>query len=192
MALLVRRRSDRIVIYTAIYGGYDSLAPQPELDGVEWVCFTDNVEITATPPWTIRFEPGRSEYPRLSAKWFTTHPHRAIGEYQRTIWIDGSIRVTSPTFVRELLHILVDRPLANFPHPDPRQRFSTRPTFRRRCRGTRGFPCSSRSSTTAARVSQGPSFARAECSFATVLIGGCGGSTRPGWGSAFAGPIRTS
>lgn len=112
-----RRRSDRIAIYTAIYGGYDCPPPQPELDGVDWVCFTDNAELTAT-PWTMRLQPSRYEHPRLSAKWFKTHPHRAVGGYRRTIWIDGNMRVTSPTFVRELLDILGDRSLAIFPHPD--------------------------------------------------------------------------
>ena len=112
-----RRRSDRIAIYTAIYGGYDSLGPQPELDGVDWVCFTDNTELEAK-PWAMRVEPGRYRHPRLSAKWFKTNPHRAISEYRRTIWIDGNMRVTSPTFVGELLAILADRPLAIFPHPD--------------------------------------------------------------------------
>jgi hypothetical protein len=112
-----RRRPARTAIYTAIYGGYDRLAPQPELDGVDWVCFTDNAELMAS-PWTTQVEPSKYRHPRLSAKWFKTHPHRAVGEYQRTIWIDGNMRVTSPTFVHELLEILGDQPLAIFPHPD--------------------------------------------------------------------------
>jgi hypothetical protein len=112
-----RRRSDRIAIYTAIYGGHDRPAPQPELDGVDWVCFTDNAALLAA-PWTMRLMPSRYEHPRLSAKWFKTHPHRAVGGYRWTIWIDGNVQVTSPTFVPELLQILGDQPLAIFPHPD--------------------------------------------------------------------------
>lgn len=134
-----RRRSDRIVIYTAIYGGYDSLAPQPHMDGVDWVCFTDDAELGAAPPWKIRFEPGRYEHPRLSAKWFKTHPHRATAEYTRTIWIDGAIRVVSPTFVRELLEILGDRPLALFPHPD-RNNISDEATESAKMRKYQGLP----------------------------------------------------
>ena len=31
--------SAKIVVYTAIFGGYDGLIPQPEFEDVDYICF---------------------------------------------------------------------------------------------------------------------------------------------------------
>ena len=33
--------SAKIVIYTAIFGNYEGLIPQPKFTGVDYICFTD-------------------------------------------------------------------------------------------------------------------------------------------------------
>jgi len=113
----VRPRSERIAVYTANFGGYDRLACQPDLEGVDWFYFTDDPRLRSD-RWTIRASTGRYAHPRLSAKWFKLNPHRVLASYRRTIWIDASIRVKSTTFVDELVTCLADRVLAVFPHPD--------------------------------------------------------------------------
>ena len=32
----------KICLYTAIFGGYETLKPPVQIDGLDYVCFTDN------------------------------------------------------------------------------------------------------------------------------------------------------
>lgn len=107
----------RICIYTAIYGGYDGLRPQPKQSiPTDFVCVTD-AHIAAPAPWkVIRDHRFPSLHPRLRAKWHKTHPHVIFGDgrllrpwrwllrrYTYTIWIDGSVQLISPGFATSSL-----------------------------------------------------------------------------------------
>jgi hypothetical protein len=106
----------RVAVYTAIFGGYDRLwgcLPNPDAD---FFCFTDDPSLDRM-PWKTVPSPARFDHPRLSAKWFKMHPHLALPDYERTIWIDGSIKVRSPEFAGELLRWLGDSGVALLRHP---------------------------------------------------------------------------
>jgi hypothetical protein len=80
--------SDRIVIYTSIFGGYDGLLPQKKLPNVDFVCFTDR-PVRAS-PWEVRrVEPNYSD-PVRCAKEFKILPHRFFPDHTISIWIDGN------------------------------------------------------------------------------------------------------
>lgn len=81
-------------VYTAIFGGYDSVRPQP------------------VPVHVIS---GDSSRPRLDAKWWKLHPE-AVAEGV-TIWIDGSLDVLSPTFPQTMENELGSDDLLLFRHP---------------------------------------------------------------------------
>lgn len=53
---------ERVAVYTAIYGGYDTLREQPEMPGVDFVCFTDDPGLRSS-RWRVLsatlFEHGR-------------------------------------------------------------------------------------------------------------------------------------
>jgi hypothetical protein len=107
----------RAAVYTAIFGGYDRLwgcIPNADTD---FFCFTDDPSLEA-PPWQIVPSPARYEHPRMSAKWFKMHPHLALPDHRRTIWIDGSIKVRSDSFAEEILRWLGDSGIALVRHPD--------------------------------------------------------------------------
>lgn len=53
-----------IAVYTAIYGGYDPLREQPEIPGVEYICFTDDPTLKAK-PWRVEYQAPRYEHPNL-------------------------------------------------------------------------------------------------------------------------------
>lgn len=81
---------DEGIVYTAIYGGYDlGLDAAPSLPGVDFVCFTDDPGLSAD-GWTVLVEERPEEHPRMQAKWFKLHPHRAFPDAERTLWMDGS------------------------------------------------------------------------------------------------------
>lgn len=109
----------RASILTAIYDGYDSLKPVMPQEGcdVEWVCVTDDPDLLDHPnakDWRIIHEPHPGLHPNRAAK----HPKMLPARYahtDRSVWIDASFRVTSPTFVVEALAYA--DPVAQFIHP---------------------------------------------------------------------------
>jgi hypothetical protein len=91
------------VVYTAIYGGYDTLKPHPEHDGVDsWVCYTDDPQLVGTPGWSVFVHPPRFKHPRMDAKWWKCHPP-SIRAIDRSIWIDGSMDIHDPEFFTAVL-----------------------------------------------------------------------------------------
>lgn len=105
----------RAAVLTALYDGYDTLKPICPQDGadVEWVCVTDTVPEDGL-GWTIVHVPRPGMHPNRAAKypklfpWLYTHADRSV-------WIDASFRIVSPTFVTEALSFA--DPVAQFVHP---------------------------------------------------------------------------
>lgn len=88
------------ICYTAIYGGYDAeLWPAPSLPGVDFVCFTDDPGLSGD-GWIMMVEERPEAHPRMKAKWFKINPHRVFPDAERTLWVDGSHRL-SPGFSPE-------------------------------------------------------------------------------------------
>ena len=110
-------RSEHIVVYTSIFGGYDRLKPQPEIPGVDFVCFTDDPSLEA-PPWNVLVEHPRYEHPRMSAKYYKLFPHEVFPKNPLTVWIDGSVTIKRADFPQAFLSHLNESGMALLPHPD--------------------------------------------------------------------------
>jgi len=84
----------KIAIYTSIFGGYDDLIDdQYQMDGVDYICFTDRDLESET--WkVIKSTPIYNE-PNRNAKKYKILPHRYLKDYDYSIWIDGNIKVIS-------------------------------------------------------------------------------------------------
>ncbi|MDT0688476.1 DUF616 domain-containing protein [Salegentibacter sp. F188] len=83
--------SSKTVIYTAIFGNYEGLIPQPQYVGVDYVCFTD------TPLkckfWKVIVVERRFEDPTLDARWHKIMAHKHLSKYKQSIYIDGNFLV---------------------------------------------------------------------------------------------------
>ena len=108
---------DRVAVYTAIFGTHDALKSQPDLEGVDLVCFTDDPSLRSD-RWRVEVRPPRYGHPRMSAKWFKLNPHVELEAYRYTVWIDASLQLTTETFAKEVLSFLDGKGLALFRHPD--------------------------------------------------------------------------
>jgi hypothetical protein len=118
-----RRRWSRAAVITAVYDGYDPLKPICPQSGadVEWVVVTDSSDVASRAEnelgWTAVVEPRPDVHPNRAAK----HPKFLPWEYvdaNRSVWIDASFRVTSPSFVADVLERTdADRPVVQFSHP---------------------------------------------------------------------------
>ncbi len=109
--------TDRIVLYTAISGHYDSLKEQPAAAtaDVERVAFLD--QPLASPTW--RYRPMHAEFPEAdrNAKIHKILPHRYFADARYSLWIDGSttIRFEYP-IARMIETYLADADIAVFAH----------------------------------------------------------------------------
>ena len=87
---------NRIVVYTAIFGNYDGLIPQPELEGVDFICFTDQ-ELSAKPWRVIKVEPPVHGDNTRSARYYKILPHKVLpAQYDLSVWMDGNFIINQP------------------------------------------------------------------------------------------------
>jgi hypothetical protein len=85
------RPRKRLVVYTAIFDGYDKLAPVPDRhDAVDYVCFSDR-NFACPDPWEVRALDFHHTSPRRLARYAKLHPHRYFQNYEWSLWIDGRI-----------------------------------------------------------------------------------------------------
>ena len=80
----------KVVVYTAIFGGYDKLqTPKNISSQVDYICFTDsNLESDI---WEIRKVPAIYSDSTRCARKYKLLPHRYLSDYDVSIWIDGNI-----------------------------------------------------------------------------------------------------
>jgi len=85
------------VIYTAILGGYDRLnEPKFVPEDTDFVCFTD--QKLKSKRWQIREVSMPIENDTIrSARMYKTLPHRYLGSYEYSTWVDGNLLVRGDT-----------------------------------------------------------------------------------------------
>ena len=80
------------VVYTAIFGGYDTLLdPKSVLPGVDYICYTDS-NITSD-IWQIKKVPAIYGDSTRCARKYKILPHRYLGDYDVSLWLDGNINI---------------------------------------------------------------------------------------------------
>lgn len=107
-----------IAVLTSIYGGYDVPAPPTPQDiDCEWLLVTDR-QVDCW-PWKPVVEPRPQLHPRLAAKVAKCRPD-LYTDADVTIWVDGHLRITSPSFVSWAIRSLDYGQIAQLPHPHRR------------------------------------------------------------------------
>jgi len=121
----------RVAVYTTIFNDYSCLYPVPKQSvDADYYCITDEKAIEygtafGTPengePWRILSVsyPNANLHPRMRAKFFKIFPGELaqLSNYDTVIYIDGSIQITSPDFVRFMIDSLKDGEMALYAHP---------------------------------------------------------------------------
>lgn len=82
------------VIYTAIFGGHDSLKELKTKQGCPTFCFSERMYATSS--WRVVTVKRRFRNPRRDARWIKTHPHIFFPQEDISIWSDASLEITSP------------------------------------------------------------------------------------------------
>ena len=86
---------NKIVCYTCVTGGYDSLKePSVVPDNIDFICFTDNMQLQSL-VWSIKPIPDDLQFLSNVKKQRVVKicPHRYLSEYDISIWVDGNILI---------------------------------------------------------------------------------------------------
>lgn len=104
----------KVVIYTAIFGGYDELIdPTYKPQDADFICFTDR-DLKSDVWKVIKCTPIYQDMNRCAKK-YKILPHRYLSNYDYSIWIDGNIDIISD--INEIIeHYLTDNNMALFDH----------------------------------------------------------------------------
>ncbi|MCK4349583.1 MAG: DUF616 domain-containing protein [Candidatus Krumholzibacteria bacterium] len=108
---------DKIAVYTAVFGGYEGLVPQPRIDGIEYICFTDMPVRSRC--WEVRVvEPEHADATR-NAREYKMLPHKYLADFETSVWMDANYLIVGD--VSPLVHDrLADAEMAVFDHQQTR------------------------------------------------------------------------
>jgi hypothetical protein len=81
------------VIYTTVTNGYDGLKQPLVEQQLAMVCF-NNVQ-TENSSWRIKPIELKNDDPVRTARYYKLHPHLLFPDYDWSIWVDGSLLITS-------------------------------------------------------------------------------------------------
>jgi len=99
------------VIYSAIYGDYDDLCePIEQSIPIDFILYTDNKKLLEKETkWKVVYLPLDLGHPRMNAKWPKLQPHHGLflnDRYEKSIWVDGDMEITSSEFAKTCLDYL--------------------------------------------------------------------------------------
>lgn len=95
-------RNNKIVIYTAFTGDYDTLKyPEVIDDNCDYICFTDNPELTSDLWKIIPMEESVLDNNR-KAKKYKLLPHKYLKDYKYSFWLDGTFKIKGS--IREYIY----------------------------------------------------------------------------------------
>ena len=100
-----RSKGNKKVLYTAIFGKYDTLK-DPEYVNNDWdyVCYTNNPKLTSK-LYTIKVVPEIHNNERKSARMIKVLSHLFLIGYEYSLWVDGSVKLRGKN-VDELVNSL--------------------------------------------------------------------------------------
>lgn len=88
------KKLGKIVVYTCITGGYDDLRKPVKTDGVDYICFTDDLNMPAN-GWELRPMPDGLDglTKAKQQRMVKILAHKYLPDYDISIYVDGSFEV---------------------------------------------------------------------------------------------------
>ena len=94
----------KICLYTSIFGDYETLKNPVVIDGLDYICFTDNKNLKSD-IWDIRYvESDLDIPPSLFYKKIKCLSHDYLPEYDITIWLDANFVVKDLNYLNHLMN----------------------------------------------------------------------------------------
>lgn len=125
--------SDRVALYSALYGKYEYAKPLPADLGCPAILYTDEPNIEA-PGWEVRvvtnhidemtgadrhdrWPDPKATWAMLAHKYWKTHPAQAVPDADVTLWVDASLLITADQYAKRCLEALGDDDWTMVAHP---------------------------------------------------------------------------
>ncbi|MEK6477775.1 glycosyltransferase domain-containing protein [Catalinimonas sp. 4WD22] len=110
---------NKVAVYTAIFGNYDTLKDPlyPEVkEEADFYCFTDNEDLISSTFNIIISHPPHNN-PRKNARFYKTYGDAILQNYEYVIWCDGAVQIIAKS-LKEILAMLDGHDFGIFKHPD--------------------------------------------------------------------------
>ena len=109
-------KNNKIVIYTAFTGDYDSLK-EPDFidDNCDYVCFSDNPNLSSDTWKIIPMEESTLDNNR-KAKQYKVLPHKYFPDYKYSFWLDGTFKIKGS--IREYIYKYINSLMLCVVHPE--------------------------------------------------------------------------
>lgn len=112
---------EKIAVYTCVTNGYDKVLPPVDpVPGVDHILFTDRPHEFSRGWQTRPVELAEGLSPSLANRYYKLLPHKALPEYDASIYLDANIQITSSLkpFLADVLG--GDEDMVFFEHPSRR------------------------------------------------------------------------
>lgn len=107
-----------IVVYTAIFGGYDTLKdPVCKPDGVDFICYTDSNNLKSDVWKIVKVNVDNLSPSIYNRRLKLLYPYTELKGYDYSLYVDGSIQIKSDVFTFLAKYIDKKPVLMNFKHP---------------------------------------------------------------------------
>ena len=96
----------KYVVYTAVFGDYDTIRPRTFDSACNFICFTDNEDLRV-PGWEIAVSDHDGEPANVANRRFKISPHRYLPAHEMSLYVDGNIdliRDPAPLFEKYADH----------------------------------------------------------------------------------------
>ena len=112
---------NRIAVYTAIFGNYDTLkiplSSELKKEPIDFICFTDNDQLTSD-YFEIRIVKKKFKDPVRNARYYKINSHLVLPAYNVCCWIDANMIIITNSFNNLIDKYLANADLAIFQHSD--------------------------------------------------------------------------
>ncbi|MBX7077431.1 MAG: DUF616 domain-containing protein [Methanobacteriaceae archaeon] len=109
-------KNNKIVIYTAFTGDYDTLKEPEFIDkNCDYVCFTDNPNVESD-LYDVRFMEESNLDNNRKAKQYKVLPHKFLSNYKYSFWLDGTFQIKSS--LREYIYKYIKNPMLCVVHTE--------------------------------------------------------------------------
>ena len=83
----------RLCVYTVLIENYESLNEQPVVENsqVDFICFTDNPQLTSSSWKIVHVRPVLPLDSARSSRFLKMRPDHILGDYESSIYIDNSV-----------------------------------------------------------------------------------------------------
>lgn len=95
------REMSRRVVYTVLVGDYEHILEQdcPNSSGIDFICFTDNKDLTSSSWKIVKIDTLKLDPPRESRR-YKILPHLYLSDYEESIYIDNKVKLLQdPEFI---------------------------------------------------------------------------------------------